>query len=94
MSLITIKEQLDIRRKLKVLNHGQEMGNISKTCRHFGVSRETYYKWKRDYKAKGEAALINCKPCPQNPKNRIAAAIEEKILYLRRHYHLGQLRIS
>lgn len=56
--------------------------------------RETYYKWKRDYKAKGESALINSKPCPQNPKLRIAADIEEKILHLRRTYYLGQLRIS
>lgn len=94
MSLMTVKEQSDIRRKLKVLNHAKELGNVSKTCRHFGVSRETYYKWKREYEAKGESALINSKPCPQNPKIRVAADIEEKILYLRKNYHLGQLRIS
>lgn len=88
------KEQSDIRRKLRVLNHGKESGNISKTCRHFGVSRETYYKWKRDYEQKGEISLINSKPCPQNPKLRIPAHIEEKILHLRTTYHLGQQRIS
>ena len=57
-------------------------------------SRETFYKWKRDYESKGESALINSKPCPQNPKIRIPADIEEKILHLRKTYHLGQLRIS
>lgn len=88
------KEQADIKRKLKVLAHGKENGNISKTCRYFGISRETYYKWKRDYEARGESALINSKPCPQNLKLRIPLAIEEKILYLRKTYHLGQLRIS
>jgi transposase InsO family protein len=91
---MSTKEQADIRRKLKVLNYGKEIGNVSKTCRHFGISRETYYKWKRDYEAKGESALINSKPCPQNPKLRIAAHIEEKIVYLRKNYYLGQLRIS
>jgi len=91
---MSIKEQSDIRRKLKVLNHAKETGNISKTCRHFGISREAFYQWKRAYEAKGESALINSKPCPQNPKLRVPAAIEEKILYLRKHYYLGQLRIS
>lgn len=88
------KELSDIRRKLKVLNHGKENGNITMTCRYFGVSRETYYKWKRDYEARGEKALINSKPCPQNPKLRIPAHIEEKILHLRTTYHLGQQRIA
>ena len=34
----------------------------SKTRRHFGVSREIYYKWKRDYENDGEETLINSKP--------------------------------
>jgi transposase InsO family protein len=38
--------------------------------------------------------LINSKPCPENPKIRLPKPIEEKILYLRQNYHLGQLRIS
>ena len=38
--------------------------------------------------------LINSKPCPQNPKLRTPAHIEEKIVHLRRKYHLGQQRIS
>ncbi len=42
---MSIKEQSDIRRKLKVLNHAKETGNISKTCRHFGISREAI-KWR------------------------------------------------
>ena len=42
---MTTKAQADIRRKLKVINYGKELGNVSKPCRHFGISRETYYKW-------------------------------------------------
>ena len=91
---ITTKAQADIRRKLKVLNHVKEFGNVSKTCRFFGIFRETYYKWKKDYEAKGESALINSKPCPQNPKLRVPLEVEEMILHLRRTYYLGQLRIS
>ncbi len=88
------KAQRDIKRKLRVLRFAQESGNISKTCRYFGISRQAYYEWKQSYAQWGEKGLINSKPCPENPTLRIPKAIEEKILYLRKTYHLGQLRIS
>jgi len=91
---MTPKELSDIRRKLKVLNYATEIGNAAAACRHFGISGETFYKWKRAYARDGERALINSKPCPQNPKLRTPAHIEEKILYLRRTYHLGQQPIA
>jgi transposase InsO family protein len=81
------KAEHDISRKLKVLNHAKEKGNISKTCRYFGICRETFYTWKRLYEAHGEQGLINNKPCPENHKLRIAKEIEDKIIYLRTKYH-------
>lgn len=87
-------EEHDIRRKLKVLSHAEVSGSVTKTCRYFGISRDTFYRWKRDFEAQGEAGLVNSKPCPQNPKIRVASDIEEKILHLRRHYHFGQVKIS
>ena len=32
----------DIARKLKVLNYAKEIGNVSKTCRYFGICRELF----------------------------------------------------
>ena len=86
--------QRDIRRKLRVFEYAQEVGNVSKACRHFGISRESYYRWKRALAEKGEAGLINSKPCPKNPRLRTPPEIEEKFLYLRKTYHLGPIRIS
>lgn len=60
----------------------------------FGISRETYYQWKRAYEAKGKNALINSKPCPQKSKISAPESTEELILYLRTTHHLGQFRIS
>ncbi|MGZ8144258.1 MAG: helix-turn-helix domain-containing protein, partial [Methylosarcina sp.] len=88
------KDQQDISRKLRVLNHAQGSGNVSKTCRYFGISRDTFYQWKKAYATLGEQGLINSKPCPENPKRRTLKAIEEKILYLRTTYHFGPLKIS
>lgn len=91
---MTNQEISDIRRKKKVFAYAQLTGNISKACRHFGISRETYYTWKRAYEKSGDKGLINSKPCPENPKLRTSIPIEEKILYLRKTYHLGQRRIK
>lgn len=83
----------DIRRKMKVLEHAKQSGNISFTCRKFGVSRDSFYRWKNQLSEGGKQALINSKPCPENPKIRVAKHIEEKILYVRREFGLGQQRI-
>lgn len=80
----------DIRRKLRILNHAKESGNVSQTSRYFGISRGIFYRWRRSSEKDGEMALINSKPYPQNPKRRRPLHIEEKILHLPRTYHLGQ----
>lgn len=87
------KAQRVISRKLRILKHAQETGNVSKTCRYFGISRTSFYDWKKVYEQTGEAGLINSKPCPINVPLRIPLEIEEKILHLRKRYHLGQVRI-
>jgi transcriptional regulator of acetoin/glycerol metabolism len=38
------KEDQDVKRKLKVLAHAKETRNISKACRYWGVSRDTFYR--------------------------------------------------
>lgn len=84
----------DISRKKRVFAYAAEIGNIAKACRYFGISRETFYEWKKRYAARGDAGLVNSKPCPQNPTLRVAKPIEEKILYLRKNYHFGPARIA
>ena len=77
-----------------MVNQAEVSGNVSHTCRYFGVPRDTFYRWKLDYTAVGESGLINSKPCPENLKIRIASPIDDKILYLRCHYHFALLKIS
>ena len=88
------QEQRDIKRKLAVLEHARASGNVAKTARHFGISRQGYYKWKKAYDEFGEAGLINKKPCPVNMALRTPAEIEEKIVLLRTTYHFGPKRIA
>lgn len=86
-------DEREIKRKLKVLHHAEQSGNTAKTCRYFGVSRSTFYRWQRRYKKGGESRLKNEKPIPINPANKTPDEIEEKVLYLRKKYHLGPIRI-
>ena len=87
------KAQRDILRKKRVLEHAERIGNIRKTCRYFGVARSAFYLWKQAYATYGDEGLVNKKPCPVNLKLRTAPEIVEKVLYLRRTYHLGPIRI-
>lgn len=84
----------DIARKKRVFAYAAKIDNIAKACRYFGISRETFYDWKKRYAAKGDAGLVNSKPCPQNPRLRVPKPIEDKILYLRSKYHFGPARIA
>jgi len=88
------KAEADIRRKSKVLEFAQECGNVSFACRRFGVSRDSFYRWKKQREQGGDESLINSKPCPQNPSIRVAKEIEEKVLYVRKEFNLGPQRIS
>lgn len=56
------KELSDIRRKLKVLNYAKEIGNAAAACRYFGISRETFHKWKRLTSVK--ASALSSTPSP------------------------------
>jgi transposase-like protein len=33
--------------------------NVAQTCRHFGLSRKGFYKWRARYEAQGEAGLCD-----------------------------------
>lgn len=80
---MSTKAQREIAHKLHVFEHARHSSNVAFTYRYFGISRDTFYRWKRNYLRKGEQGLINSKPCPENPKLRTPKAIEEQIIYVK-----------
>ena len=86
-------DERDIQRKLKLLRHAEKIGNVRKACRYFGVGRSSFYRWRDAYRKSGEAGLKNAKSIPKNPANQTPSEIVDKVLYLRRKYHLGPIRI-
>ena len=80
--------------RLKVLEEASVRGNVAKTCRHYGISREIFYQWRRRYQAEGLAGLRDRSHAPHHCPRGTAPDIVEKILYLRQHYHMGPWRIG
>jgi transposase InsO family protein len=46
------------RRRVRVLEHAGKTGNVSETCRVFGISRTRFYEWKNLAAAYGLEALV------------------------------------
>ena len=73
-------DQREIRRKLRVLEHAELTGDVSRTCRYFGVGRASFYRWRQAYLTHGEAGLASKRSVPHNHPNKTSAAIVEKVL--------------
>src|SRR5215468_12377485 len=81
--------------RLKMLRHASEVTqNVARTCRHFGISRQAFYKWKRRYDTYGEAGLCDRSRTPHRSPRATPREVVSKILYLRQHYHFGPGRIA
>ena len=93
---MTKTEQVRLARwRMKVLRHVAETTqNVSRTCRYFGISRKTFYKWKARYEELGEAGLCDRSRAPRHSPRSTPANVVRKILYLRQRYHFGPGRIS
>ena len=86
-------KERDIKRRLRVLEHAKKIGNVRMTCRYFGLSRSTFYRWKTRYDKQGESGLANKSTAAKNHPRKVPAEIVAKIVHLRRKYHLGPIRI-
>ena len=87
------KFRRDVDHKLRVLRHADQIGDVGKACRYFGVGRASFYRWRTAYQAArcggpGEPQDSSEEPCQSD-----APEIVEKVLHLRRTYHLGPIRI-
>lgn len=49
------REQHEIRRQLRVLEHADKIGDVSKTSRCTGIGRASFYRWRKKYADEGES---------------------------------------
>jgi transposase InsO family protein len=81
--------------RLKILQRAAEDSrNVARTCRHFGISRQAFYKWKRRYAQYGDAGLCDRPRRPHHSPRATPKEVVSKILYLRQNYHFGPGKIA
>jgi transposase InsO family protein len=89
------EQQRKIRHRLAVLRHAEEVtGNVSATCRYYGISRQCFYKWLRRYEEHGEDGLRDGSSAPLHSPTATKTEVVGKIMYLRQHYHFGPNKIA
>ena len=50
-------DQIVYQQRVRALDHARQTGNVAATCRTFGISRKTFYKWRNTAAKYGLAAL-------------------------------------
>jgi transposase-like protein len=93
-----VYEQIQARKvkaRLRMLQHAQRVsGNVSQTCRFFGVSRALFYIWKKRYEENGLTGLRDQPRRPHHIRYRIPQEIVSLILRIREERRYRAVRTS
>jgi transposase-like protein len=81
--------------RLEVLMEAERTGlTVTEICRRYGISRQTYYRYRRRYLAQGLPGLEDRSRRPVHPANQIPADLEVRIVEMRKgHPRWGARRI-
>jgi len=84
-----------VKARLRMLEHAQRVsGNVSQTCRFFGVSRAHFYIWKKRYEKNGLAGLRDQSRRPHRIRFQTPPEIVSLILRIREERRYGAVRTS
>lgn len=72
---------MDVRLRIAV---GSDGVNVSEVCRELGISRQTFYVWRRRYRVEGLDGLEPRSRAPRTSPQRVGADVEEAIVALRK----------
>lgn len=82
--------------RLQWLDYYQQHQNVSKTCRYFGISRKTFYKWLKRYNKDNLVSLESQDRAPKRRRQREITLLEEgRVISLRKQYLVwGKLKLQ
>lgn len=86
----------EAKKRLKWMDYYRKCGNAAQTCRYFGISRETFYEWKRRYNPYRLESLEEKSRRPKSIRHWEVSRQEEfRILSLRRrHLRYGKEKLK
>jgi transposase-like protein len=80
MSRQDLERQRRAKHRLAVIRHAQETGgNVSATCRYYGISRHCHDKWLRRYDGEGLDGLRDRSSAPHHRPTATTAEVVGKI---------------
>ena len=75
------------KKRLKWMDYYQKTKNVSQTCRHFDISRKTFYYWRNRYDPHNLYSLEERDRTPKRKRQReITPLQEERVISLRKKY--------
>jgi transposase InsO family protein len=89
-----VKDILNQRRKIFVLEYAKAIRSVTKTCKEFNIPRSSFYDWKKAFEKEGKAGLLRKKPIARNHPRKLNQSVVDKIVYLRKTFQLGSWRIK
>ncbi len=95
MSKPILTPEQRIRQRYGWFEEAERVGNVTVACKRLGISRKTYYKWrKRFLTAQGNRqALQDRSRRPHRRRHQVKKALRRRLLALRRRTHLGPARL-
>lgn len=88
-------EDLEIQKKVDVLELADKLGNVSEASRVSGISRDTIYRHRRLLKENGKQALRRQGNLGHRHQNRTNEELEKLIIgFSLKNPHLGQVQVS
>ena len=75
-------DQIVYQQRVRALDHARQTGNVAATCRTFGISTKTFYKWRNIAAKYGLAALMPKTKRPPAMPNATPTHVIEVLLTL------------
>lgn len=84
------------RQRLKWMDYHQKTGNVTQTCRYFGIARKTFYEWHKRYDPHNLASLEYKSRRPKATRQwQVTREEERRILALRTRYiRYGKMKLK
>ena len=77
----------EARVRLDCMDFYHRCRNVARTCRHFGISRQTFYRWHRRYNSYNLTTLEARSPPPSSsPPAHVVSPLADRVLALRHRY--------
>ncbi len=70
------------KKRMSTLLQAAQLGSVAKVCREAGISRSTYYDWKKRFREQGKAGLVTLPTVHHAHPQTTAKHTEDQIMSL------------